>query len=717
MKNTTKSTCRKKRTAATNSSATSSSPVDIKHGASLYRCVTADIAERKPDEVARRVVEQRYRMLFEEAPVMYLTTRNVEGNPIITDCNDMFLNTLGYRQADVVGRPLTDFYTEDSRAKCRDGGYRRAMEGRFKVEERQLVARDGTVIEVAAHGKPVTDPQGCVIGTLATFNDITERKRAEEALRTNAAQLSNALKLAHAGHWEYDVASDEFTFNDNFYRIFRTTAEKVGTCKMSSADYARRFCHPDDAPLVGKEVLAAIETNDPQYERQIEHRILYADGAVGHMAVRFFIVKDQQGRTVKTFGVNQDITERKQEEGKLREANEQIQKSLDDLKRAQQKLIQQERLAALGQMASGIAHDFNNTLMTIMGFSELLISDPGILDDRKKALHMIEVIHAAGNDARQIVRRLRTVYRKDDDVEYMPIDIARIAESAISITMPKWKEEMRAKGVAIEIATDFQPVPRIEGNESEMREALTNLIFNSTDAMPEGGVIAFHLCRENDASIILEVTDTGIGMDQETLRHCMEPFYTTKGKQGSGLGLAMVHGIVERHGGVIEIESKPGAGTKIRMRFPAAVETVNATIMPETKRERLPPLRVLVIDDEARSRDLIAGLLKNDGHHVMTAEGGREGLEILRYGSTDFIITDRAMPAMSGDEVAKEAHKIQPGTPIIMLTGFGDIMKDGDECPLGVARVMSKPVTAEELRRVMASVMRKVRGGQNDRQA
>lgn len=149
---------------------------------------------------------------------------------------------------------------------------------------------------------------------------LANQRQAEEKLRGSEAQLSNALEMAHAGHWEYDVASDLFTFNDNFYRIFRTTAEQAGGYRMSSAEYARRFCHPDDMVLVARETQAAIAAPDPHYSRQLEHRILYADGSIGHVAVRFFIVKDAQGRTVQTYGVNQDVTDRKQTEAALEES-------------------------------------------------------------------------------------------------------------------------------------------------------------------------------------------------------------------------------------------------------------------------------------------------------------------------------------------------------------------------------------------------------------
>jgi len=197
-------------------------------------------------------------------------------------------------------------------------------------QEEKETLPNGRVAWVSTTKVPLRDQRGQIIGTFGISRDITERKKAEEAVRSSEAQLSNALQMAHAGHWVYDVGEDTFTFNDNFYRIFRTTAAEMGGYKMSSADYARRFCHPDDHDLVGREVRAAIESADPSYDRQIEHRILYAGGQVGTITVRFFIVKDAQGRTVKTHGVNQDITERKRMEESLRQAEENFRRSLDE---------------------------------------------------------------------------------------------------------------------------------------------------------------------------------------------------------------------------------------------------------------------------------------------------------------------------------------------------------------------------------------------------
>lgn len=401
---------------------------------------------------------------------------------------------------------------------------------------------------------------------------------------------------------------------------------------------------------------------------------------------------------------------RKQAQEELRKANEELQQAMQELQQAQKHIIQQERLSALGQMASGIAHDFNNILQPIIGFSELLISDPDAMNDREDARHMLEMIHSAGQDARNIVRRLRTVYNVNYSSKFDIINIASIVESALSITMPKWKEEMRAKGTIIEIVTDFQPVAGIKGNASELREIMTNLIFNAVDAMPKGGIIKCSLYPDDGSFIILEVKDNGEGMDEATLDRCMEPFFSTKGPQGSGLGLAMVHGIVERHGGTISIESKPGAGTKVQIRFPVPSDAKVNEQASQPATAPLSPMHILVVDDEARSINLLTRILKGDGHQVEAADNGRQGLNKLRKSQFDMIITDRAMPVMGGDKFAAEAQKIQPGIPIIMLTGFGEIMKDSGVLPPGVSRVMSKPLTKKDLRSVMSIIMSKASG-------
>ena len=221
-------------------------------------------------------------------------------------------------------------------------------------------------------------------GLICIVRDITERKRAEEELLASKAQLSNALEMAHLGHWEYDIANDLFTFNDQFYKIFRTTAEQVGGYTMHSAEYAHRFVHPDDMVVVGEETRKAIETTDPHFNRQIEHRILYADGTVGHITVRFFIVKDSHGMTVKTYGVNQDITERK-------EAEKQLQDTLVSLRKAFSTTIQVMVSAVETRDPYTAGHQIRSA-----DLARAIATEMGLSQDKIEAIRMAGPIHDIG---------------------------------------------------------------------------------------------------------------------------------------------------------------------------------------------------------------------------------------------------------------------------------------------------------------------------------
>jgi len=387
----------------------------------------------------------------------------------------------------------------------------------------------------------------------------------------------------------------------------------------------------------------------------------------------------------------------------LREAG-----TVAELKQTQQQIIQQERLSALGQLASGIAHDFNNALTPILGFSELLLTRPERLEDRETARGHIEMINTAARDAAAVVAHLREFYRKRDDSDsFAPAHLDDIVGQGLSLTQSKWKDEAQMKGVTIRVKTDLQKVPPVSANESDLREALTNLLLNAVDAMPEGGTLTISTRVDSD-QVVLAVRDTGTGMTEEVKQRCLDPFFTTKGVDGTGMGLAMVYGIIRRHEGSMDIVSEPGKGTTFTIRLPIQMRSSTGVNGASPSHGPDRALNVLVVDDEPMVRQLVTEYLTGDGHTVETATNGRKGLERFFKGKFDLVVTDRAMPEMSGDQMAEAIKAEAPGTPVILLTGFGDIMMAKDEKPSGAALIVAKPVTMGDLRKAVAMVTAKI---------
>jgi signal transduction histidine kinase/ActR/RegA family two-component response regulator len=403
---------------------------------------------------------------------------------------------------------------------------------------------------------------------------------------------------------------------------------------------------------------------------------------------RFFAVKYTpvaEGGYVNIYGL--DITARKEAE--------------EELRRTQSRIAQQERLRALGQMASGIAHDFNNALAPILGFSELALAHEHFLEDTKKMKHYLETIHTAAGDAAEVVRRLREFYRPQAEAgTFRDVDINALIVEVMMVTEPRWKHEAQARGVGIEIRTEFEKLPPVPAEESEIRQVFINMIFNAVDAMPEGGVITFRT-RTEECFVVVDVEDTGVGMSKDTVRRCLEPFFTSKRDRGTGLGLSIAHGVIQRHGGSIEIGSEEGKGTAFTLRLslmhheePHPADE-DATIVRRG-------LRILVAEDEPMVREVTEGYLVGDGHTVVSVRDGAEALAAFRAGTFDLVVTDMAMPRMGGGELAAEVKSRSPEIPVVLLTGFGDMARDLTEDPLAADFVLGKPVKLDELRRAIA---------------
>ena len=401
-----------------------------------------------------------------------------------------------------------------------------------------------------------------------------------------------------------------------------------------------------------------------------------------------------------------EIAERRKAEATTLESNRQLSAALGQLQATQQEVIQRERMHALGRMANGIAHDFNNALAPILGFSELLLLKPETVADPKKVRTYVEMIHSSAKDSARVVSRLREFYRYRDEAEiFTPVVINDVVLQAISLTQPRWKDQALAAGVHIDIRTEMGDVPTVPGNEADLRELLVDLIFNAIDAIPKRGTITLRT-EVQGRWLVLTVADDGIGMSEEIKARCLEPFFSTKQDVGTGLGLGAVYGIARRHQGEIDIQSAPGRGTSVAVSLPLEHRApAAAPARPAPAAE--PALRILVVEDEPLVREVLGVYLAEDNHQVTTAENGREGLEKFRAGEFDLVMTDRSMPEMNGDALAAAIKQLRPAQPVLLLTGFGDIMAGAGELPAGVDLVVSKPFTLTTLRTAIAKITAK----------
>ncbi len=528
--------------------------------------------------------------------------------------------------------------------------------------------------------------------------EIVERKRAEEALRTSEAQLANAVEIGRLAYWEYDVANDLFLFNDQFYALFRTCAEKVGGYAMSSARYAALFVHPEDNAVIGEEIRKAIEASDANFSRQIEHRIVYADGQTGFINVRFFIVKDDRGVTVKTCGANQDITERKA-----------VEKEKEILER---QLQQTQKMEAIGTLAGGIAHDFNNILTPIMVQTELAIL--AIAPDHPAQGSLKEVLKAA-HRAKKLVGQI-VAFSRQSEHKTVPLDIIPIVKEALQLIRSSIPTTI---DIQQQIKIDSAAV---EGDSTQIHQLVLNLCANAAHAMRENGGILHvsvegadidseaeseRLGLEPGQYVRVSISDTGHGIKPSALYRIFEPFYTTKVRgEGTGMGLAVVHGIVKSYGGTILVDSQPGQGTRFEVFLP---RTKKKVVRKSEKPSGLPSgnERVLLVDDEKPMVDAVRSMLNHLGYEVVAKTSSVEALECFRAHPENFdiVITDMTMPNMTGRELATGIISIRPDIPVILCTGFSDQINADMARQIGVREFVMKPIIMKEMAETIRDVL------------
>jgi PAS domain S-box-containing protein len=446
--------------------------------------------------------------------------------------------------------------------------------------------------------------------------------------------------------------------------------------RWSSYDASGRQVEPDDRPLA--RALRG-ERNGGEY------RIVAVDGRERWVWATAVPLRDLDGAIQGAVVVSRDVTARRTAE-----------------ERAQQ-LVENEKLRALGQMASGVAHDLNQSLGMVVGHSELALraveqggAQPADLRDSLNA-----VLRAA-MDGADSVKRLLTFVRTAPEGEVEEAEVASVLREVAQLTAPRWRDAAQAEGRPISLHVEVDGDTTIAASPASLREALTNLVFNAVDALPSGGVIRLR-ARRCGERVEVEVTDSGIGMSPDVQRRIFEPFFTTKGERGTGLGLSMVFAIVQRYGGRIDVQSTPGRGTTFRLLFPARVPAEIDPPTVEASRGAVKPLRVLAVDDEPGLGRIVELMLARDGHRVEVVQSGESAVSCLEQGEFDLVISDIGMGAgMNGWELAEIVRQRWPTLRFILATGWGAAIDPAEARQRGVEAVIAKPYRLADLHKAIA---------------
>lgn len=501
-------------------------------------------------------------------------------------------------------------------------------------------------------------------------------KEREQQLRLSEEQLKNAQMFAKMGNWWVGQTNKEILFSDEVYSILEVERDRVSP----SGDLIKNLIHPDDLELVHRHYEES-KANRTPYD--IVHRLKMKDGSTKYVHVYTTTEFDDDGNPLSTSGTIQDVTEQTVKDEQLRRT---------------------QKMESLGQLVGGVAHDFNNVLGVVIGYSELLKED---LDEGSENASYADFICQAGERARKLTSQLLAFSRKDTttakqaDLNQLLQDQQHMLEKTMTV---------RVK-LVFDLAQDLWPVFI---DKDDLEDAILNMCINSMHAMPEGGdlvlatrnvVLSEIDVRHKDVLageyVLFSLTDTGIGMDRNTLRRIFEPFFSTKKKRGTGLGMSQVYGFVKRSKGEVNVYSEPGLGTRFSIYFPRhhdSVENDQAAKQMEVEEDFSGHGTILVVDDEPALRTLSEEMLSRKGYRVLCADGGKQALKILESEVVDLMLSDVIMPEMDGYRLAEEVKKMYPEVKILMASGFAEGYANGESSTdeLHLQR-LQKPFTARVL--------------------
>ena len=644
--------------------------------------------KRAAAEKARQDVLERYRAVLQSSPdpmVVY----DKFGRALYI--NQAFVRVFGWEEKEILGGKI-DFVPRENVAETR--GRIEALYNSSKgyaTYETHRYNRQGNLLDVIINAAVYRDPEGDPVGMVVNLTDITERKRAEEALKESEKRFRELAELLPGTIFEMDTEGTLTFVNRNALAYFGFTQEEL-LRGVKGFD----LIAPEDRPRAMDAVKRTLAGEDLGLT---EYRALKKDGSTFPALIHSSTIY-RKGKPVGLRGFVIDITEKRLAE--------------EEHAKLQDQLRQTQKMEALGILAGGIAHDFNNILTAIIGYSDLALEDAekGIANTRE-----LEEISKAGERAKDLVDQILTFSRKREP-DLKPIDLNQVV-----LQTNKMMERMIPKMIGIEhrLAPDLLPV---NADFSQFSQVLMNMGTNARDAMEEGGqlvietknvtldtyCLAGHPEIPSGSYVQLKFSDTGKGMDKETLQHIFDPFFTTKevGK-GSGLGLATVYGIVKNHEGYIICESQVGQGTVFTIYLPA----MHGAEVPEITRKALADKiqggdeTIMLVDDEEAINDLGRQILSSQGYHILTAGTGEEAVEVYRKNmdQIDLVILDISMPGMGGYKCLQEILRMDPRAKVIISSGYSFHDQPKDTLEAGFAGHLHKPYRVSDMLTTVREVL------------
>ena len=651
-------------------------------GEECLLAIIQDVTGEKRAEEARARAEEKYRRMFEEAVEGIFQTS--PGGQFIT-VNPAMARMCGYDGPEDLMSCVTDIERQLYVRPERRGQFRRLLEQRGVIQrfENQIRRKDGSPIWVSENARVVRDPHGTVLYFEGSCEDITERKRAEEALRDSEERYRELFENADDMIFTMDL-------HGNLTSINRTGEDISGYTRAEAlAMNIVQVLPPEHCGAVEK-VLEDIAAGK-EVPRIFELEFLTKNG--NRVAVEIGVrPRYERGKPVEVEGIGRDVSQRKGLEAQLRQA---------------------QKMEAVGRLSGGIAHDFNNLMTVVLGYTHILAKKLG--PDSPNCAEL-EAIKSAGERAAALTRQLLAFSRKQVlKPEVLDLDI--VMEDLQKMLRPLIGED-------IELSLIPEPdLGRLRADKGQIEQIVMNLAVNSRDAMPKGGRLTIrtanvdldksytrlHVGSQPGAYVMLDVTDTGCGMDEATLGQIFEPFFTTKEQgKGTGLGMSTVYGIVKQSGGYIWVDSKLGLGTSCKIFFPRVEQAV---MTPKVREVLAGPAggkeTILLVEDEGSVAILARRVLEREGYRVLEAREGQEALRISgRYvGPIHMILTDVVMPVMSGREVAHRLLSERPEVKVLYMSGYTDdeVLQHGIlDCDIGF---LQKPFTDDTLARKVREVL------------